>query len=96
MYKSGDSILRGAREALAHARGDKTKGRATFVRVPAHIDVKVLRRQLGLSQEAFAVRYGINVVTVQDWEQGRRPPQQFEQILFEIGSVSVNIGVDVA
>ena len=84
MNKSGDSILRGAREALAHARGDKTRGRTTFVRVPAHIDVKALRRQLGLSQEAFADRYGINVVTVQDWEQGRRRPSSAARVLLTV------------
>ena len=88
MYKSGDSILRGAREALAHARGDKTRGRTTFVRVPAPIDVKVLRRQLGLSQEAFADRYGINVVTVQDWEQGRRRPSGAARVLLTVIATS--------
>jgi putative transcriptional regulator len=33
-----------------------------------------LRRVLGLSQEEFAARYHIPVVTLRDWEQGRFEP----------------------
>jgi putative transcriptional regulator len=33
--------------------------------------VKKLRWKLGLSQQAFARRYGIPLGTVRDWEQGR-------------------------
>ena len=33
-----------------------------------------LRRELGLSQEAFALRYHIPLGTLRDWEQGRFEP----------------------
>lgn len=33
-----------------------------------------VRQTLGLSQDAFAERYGIPVATLRDWEQGRRDP----------------------
>lgn len=33
-----------------------------------------MRRRTGLSQAAFAARYGINLRTLQDWEQGRVQP----------------------
>jgi putative transcriptional regulator len=32
------------------------------------------RKRLGLSQAAFAARYGIPVGTLRDWEQGRKLP----------------------
>jgi len=38
------------------------------------IDVKALRARLGISQEAFAGRYGIDVATLRNWEQGRTTP----------------------
>ncbi|MEO8185539.1 MAG: helix-turn-helix domain-containing protein [Deltaproteobacteria bacterium] len=35
--------------------------------------VKQLRWKLGLSQKAFATRYGIPLGTLRDWEQGGSP-----------------------
>ncbi len=35
------------------------------------VDVKALRDRLGMSAPAFARRYGLNVRTVEGWEQGR-------------------------
>ncbi len=39
------------------------------------IDVQALRARLGISQEAFALRYGLDVATVRNWEQGRTTPE---------------------
>lgn len=39
------------------------------------VDVKVLRARLGISQEAFAGRYCLDVATVRNWEQGRTKPE---------------------
>jgi putative transcriptional regulator len=45
-------------------------------RVEARIvDVKALRARLGISQEAFAGRYCLDVATVRNWEQGRTIPE---------------------
>lgn len=71
MSKSGESILRGAREALAYARGEKND---CVAHVPDEVDVKALRSRLGLSQSQFAARYGFAVDALQNWEQGRRHP----------------------
>lgn len=37
---------------------------------------KTMRRALGLTQEAFAMRYHISLGTLRDWEQGRSEPDQ--------------------
>ena len=37
---------------------------------------KIIRRALGLTQEAFAARYHIPLGTLRDWEQGRAEPDQ--------------------
>ncbi|MCM2475651.1 helix-turn-helix domain-containing protein [Rhizobium sp. CG5] len=36
--------------------------------------VKIIRRALGLTQEAFSERYEIPLGTLRDWEQGRAEP----------------------
>jgi hypothetical protein len=38
------------------------------------IDVAVIRAKTGLSQEAFAARYGFSKRTLQEWEQHRKRP----------------------
>ena len=44
---------------------------ATLPRTP---QARVIRRALGLSQEAFAQRFQIPLGTLRDWEQGRKAP----------------------
>ena len=38
------------------------------------VDVVAIRARTGLSQRAFAARFGLDSRAVQDWEQGRRKP----------------------
>ena len=72
MSKSGQSILRGARQARAYAEGT----REGFVaHVPERVDVVAIRKRLGLSQQEFANRFGFKLDAVQNWEQGRRQPE---------------------
>ncbi len=71
MSKAGESILRGARQALAYAHGAREGFVAT---VPDEIDVAAIRSRLGLSQAQFATRFGFNLDALQNWEQGRRRP----------------------
>jgi DNA-binding transcriptional regulator YiaG len=44
------------------------------VHAPHPIDVRSVRAGTRLSQEAFAVRYGLDLATVRNWEQGRSKP----------------------
>ena len=52
---------------------DETLGAARYVGTGP--DVRALRDRLGLSQEAFAGRFGLALRTVQEWEQRRRVPE---------------------
>ncbi len=45
----------------------------TFL-TPKAPDVRELRERLGLSQEQFALRYGLEIDAVRNWEHGRRKP----------------------
>ncbi len=38
------------------------------------VDVKRLRERLGLTQEQFALRYGLELAALRNWEHGRREP----------------------
>jgi putative transcriptional regulator len=68
--KAGQSILQGAREALAYARGEKNHG--SVVHVPEDIDVKAIRRQAHMSQSEFSRSYGFSKRSLEQWEQGGR------------------------
>ncbi len=48
---------------------------------PLHVDVRAIRKAAGLSQAAFADRYGFTKKAVQNWEQGIRTPERSARIL---------------
>ena len=54
---------------------------------PLHLptaDVKRIREHFGLSQAEFAIRFGFEIDTVQNWEQGRNRPDQATQLLLKV------------
>ena len=73
MSRAGDSIRRGLEQAIKYARGHGKKGYR--VHVPAHVDVKAIRTKLGMTQQAFAARFGFSINTLRHWEQGKREPE---------------------
>ena len=78
-----EKIKAGLESAKAYLDGtaDKRKYR---IHVPTEVNVKKIRRRLGLSQEAFAQKYGFALSAVRDWEQGRRRPERSARILLKI------------
>ena len=81
---AGKRILPGLQHALASAQGDAPRGDAHPVQVPAAVDVKTIRTRLGLSQAAFAQRYGLALRSLQNWEQGRRQPEGPARLLLVV------------
>lgn len=79
MSRAGNRILQSVRQARTYARGEASEG--YIVRVPEDVDVKAIRMKTGLSQEAFALRYGFSPAAVRDWEQRRRQPEQAARVL---------------
>lgn len=51
---------------------------------PADIDVKAIRKSLGLTQEAFAARFGLALGSLRDWEQGRSAPEASARVLLRV------------
>jgi putative transcriptional regulator len=71
--KAFNKIAKGLNEAIAIARG-KADPSTYRVHVPSDVDVKAIRRKLGMSQDVFAKRFGFTPARVRDWEQGRSKP----------------------
>jgi putative transcriptional regulator len=67
----GEDLIQGLTEATTFAGGDKAGARTHVVEVP---DVRAIRRQLHMSQHAFAEAFRIPLATLKNWEQGRRAP----------------------
>jgi putative transcriptional regulator len=74
-------MLAGLQDALAYAQGDTTRGQIHTVQVPETVDVQAIRKRLGLTQAAFAQRYGFALSSIRNWEQGRRHPEGPARIL---------------
>jgi putative transcriptional regulator len=72
MSTAGKRMIRSVRQALAFAEGKASHGCKPHV--PEEINVRGIRRKVGMSQTEFAEHFGVSVRTVQDWEQGRRVP----------------------
>jgi putative transcriptional regulator len=76
MTKAGKRLLEAAREMNAIAKGEAEPLR---MHIPAELDVKVIRRKLNLSQDAFASEFGFTINQIRDWEQNRTRPLQSDR-----------------
>ena len=71
--KEGGKILKGKKKASREFNFDDP-------------DPKIIREQLGLSQNKFAKLLGISVSTLQNWEQGRRKPEGPAKVLLNVAA----------
>lgn len=55
-----------------------------FRHSPDDVNVKAIREKTGLSQEEFALRYGLEVASLRNWEQGRTQPEAAVRVLFRV------------
>ena len=77
-FNYGDALVEGLQQALAFAKGDKSRCRVTVreIAVPEYSagDVSRVRLDLRLSQKALASVIGVSSRTVEAWEAGRNIP----------------------
>ncbi len=81
--KAFESIREGLEDAIAFAKGDRSRGRSRVIEAP-DIDVRALRNRLGLSQSEFARAFMVSAATVRNWEQGRRRPEGPARVLLHV------------
>jgi putative transcriptional regulator len=74
MSRAAVSIRKGLEQAVRYAKG-RAPRKAYPVHVPAHVDVKAIRRKLSMTQREFAARFGFSINTLHHWEQGKREPE---------------------
>src|SRR5437763_15485049 len=79
----GQEIITSLKEAIAWAGGENVPVRVTTIQVLT-IDVRAVRRRLGLSQSEFAARFGFQPATLRDWEQGRTRPDGTARVLLPV------------
>ena len=82
MTKAGERLLKSARNARAYAKGDSDKG--FVLHVPDDIDVKAIRKKLGMTQQQFARRFGFAYDALRDWESRRRKPERAARVLLTV------------
>ncbi len=68
-----EGVKQGLGEAIAYANGTADLSKYK-VHIPKDVDVKAIRKATGLTQEAFAMRYGFNLARLRDLEQKRTRP----------------------
>ena len=81
MGKAYTEIAAGLKDAISHAKGNKTKAK---VHRPEPIDVKAIRDKTGMSQQRFCATFGISLGTLRHWEQGLRAPRGAARVLLKV------------
>ncbi len=89
----GLEILEGIREIKDYKAG-KIDLRIRELREPSL--PQEIRKQLNLSQSAFAGLMGVSLRTVQDWEQGRRTPSGPAKSLLRIAEQRPEVFMELA
>ncbi|MBI5120015.1 MAG: helix-turn-helix domain-containing protein [Rhodospirillales bacterium] len=83
MSSAGKRLINSARQALAFAKGEVAT-QEYRVRIPAEIDVRAIRKKMGMTQEKFAAVFGVSAAVIRDWEQGRRMPSTSARVLLKV------------
>jgi putative transcriptional regulator len=79
----GTEIITSLKQAIAWAGGENIPMRVTRIDTPT-TDVRALRHKLGLSQSAFAAKFGFQPATIKNWEQGRTHPDGPARVLLAV------------
>jgi putative transcriptional regulator len=82
------------KEILDSVREIKAGGGHRY-RFTAPEEIKQIREGVGVSQANFARMLGISLRTLQDWEQGRRRPNQAAQSLLAVAAKRPDVMLEV-
>lgn len=75
MSDLGESLLRGAMDALEYAKGNQQNSITHEVLVPVKVDVMAIRKKMHMSRQKFCEEFGFSVRTLEKWERGERTPE---------------------
>ncbi len=80
---AGSRVIASIREAVDWVEGKDLPVRVTTVEVPT-VDVGAVRKRMGLTQAAFAAKFGFHPATLRNWEQGRTRPDGPARVLLAV------------
>jgi len=78
-----EKLVASIKEAGQIKDGRKAPSRVYEIKPP---EIKMVRENLNVSQNEFALMIGVSVRTLQNWEQGRRQPEGPAKALLRIAS----------
>ncbi len=76
-----NSIKQGLNEAIAFSKGKYTEA---IVHEFTPVDVKNIRKKMGMTQAEFASAFGISISTLRHWERGDRVPRGPALVLLNV------------
>src|SRR5574341_442088 len=76
-----NELIASIKEAGKIMRGETEASRKYEIPEP---DVKAIRESMGFSQSKFANLIGVNIRTLQNWEQGHRHPTGPAKVLLKL------------
>ena len=76
-----EKLAKSIEQGAAIHRGERSPSRSFEVE---EINVKELRNKTQLSQTSFAKTIGVSVITLQNWEQGKRYPTGTARTLLKV------------
>lgn len=76
-----NELIASVKEAGKIMRGEAEASRKYEIPEP---DVKAIREGIGFSQSKFATLIGVNIRTLQNWEQGHRHPTGPAKVLLKL------------
>jgi len=78
-----EKLVASIKEAGEIKAGRKAPSRVYEIKPP---EIKLVRENLNVSQNEFALMIGVSVRTLQNWEQGRRQPEGPAKALLRIAA----------
>jgi putative transcriptional regulator len=82
-----NELIASVKEAGKIMRGEAKPSRKYEIPEP---DVKAIREGIGFSQSKFASLIGVNIRTLQNWEQGHRRPTGPAKVLLKLVQADPN------
>lgn len=87
-----DNLATSIKQAGKIKQGTVKASRVTKYEIP---DIKVIRRNLHVTQMEFAHMIGVSVGTLRNWEQGRREPEGPAKVLFTVAKAKPEMLLEV-
>lgn len=77
-----DKLMKATGAAVDHAKGKPvTEMREYRVKVPKTMNVRAVRKKLGMTQQEFSSMFGFSLQAVKFWETGKREPEAAAKVL---------------